>query len=233
MAKVKKPRFFSGTRALWFFVVACTSQTEECPTQPLAPGQCAGFYWDGPHDCTALSLSPASGTFGSRIFKGDTLRLSTFSDSGFSSPVTWSVAGTAITLLSDTTYPYSFSGAAAVVRADRAGTDSVTATHQNPLRVATTTLTVFDSSVVELVDFKVFGSIKAGQAYYLTVRLMDGSGVVYKGRPDRWTSSDSSVAVVNLPLSTSPYILTFKAGTATITGWFAAAHNSVQVTVTP
>jgi hypothetical protein len=144
-------RHFAAATLLSLFATACSMDFGLSGWSGVTgPAVCGiGLFGEGPHHpCVGLALYPGTGVV---LLKGETLRMSTSSDSGYAAPVTWSITGAAVTAVvgSEREEPETLGGgrsASILVKGLQLGSATVTASHANPARTASSTITVVDSS---------------------------------------------------------------------------------------
>jgi hypothetical protein len=192
-----------------------------------------------------------------RMLKGDTLRVYTRSDSGLSALVAWEVEG-AGEMVSQSQIawpvPYGSEGRSILVRGLMPGNVEVRATHPLP-RTATLTLGVADSSVISGIklssfaspkwlgdpDFVASTSMRVGDSVWVNAVLRDQSGQDYAGRPENWTISDTTVAVMRVntvhPFAGPPvqrrWIRARAAGVVDVVATFLSVQQTIRITVVP
>lgn len=229
-------RRYAGTRWLWLFAAACASQETSCPVEPLPPGMCAGFFFGGSHPCVGLEVSPRTGAYGSAVLKGDTLRMYTSSDSGYAAPVTWSITGEAATLVTGSEREETgfLRSASILVKGLLLGSATVTASHANPARTASSTITVVDSSIITQIVVVSMNpaNVKVGASLYVSARLKDATGVEYRAYPDLWSTSDTTVATIQ-PSNYGAYVRGRSAGAVDVIASFLTVRGTLRITVVP
>ena len=143
-------RHYAAATLLSLFATACSMDLGLSGWSGSGrPGYCGiGLFGEGQHPCVGLEVSPRTGEYGSALLKGDTLRMSTNSDSGYAAPVSWSITGDAATVVMGSEREETGFGdrfASILVKGLQLGTATVTASHANPARTASSTITVVDS----------------------------------------------------------------------------------------
>jgi hypothetical protein len=217
-------------------------------------GGCLGKIFPSAPECTGYSilslscvgLEVRSGSYPSRLLKGDTLRMVTYSDSGYA-PATWSTGNTVLAFVTPSGLSnfVSAPSTSVLVRGVRPGVGTVTASHSSPVRTASAAVWVADSSSVAQItiwDGLQDRSIKAGDSLLLAPTLKDSLGVTVRGLPERWLTSDGAVASVvehppSCPICYDPrpevFIRAKAPGTTAIVAEFLSVRGTVHVTVTP
>ena len=237
MMRLRMIRRYARTRALWLFTAACASQEASCPVEPLAPGMCAGFtYMDGSHPCVALEVYPRTGEFGSVLLRGDTLRMSTSSDSGYAAPVTWSLVGdAAVAVAASEREENGLLGryASILVKGVQPGSAIVTASHNNAAHTASTTLTVADSSIITRIVLSAYPTtVKVGTDLYVSARMEDATGKQYRAQPEQWSTSDTTVARIQAG-NYGRFIRGRSPGTVDVIASFLTLRGTLRITVIP
>ena len=180
-------------------VLSSACRVESTTTVLGTPGYC-GFLFDQ-HPCVSLKIEPIGE--GLRLIRGDTLRLYTYSDSGYGR-VRWRIAGMSVafvnadgSLAGTITTPVD----RAVIKGVATGSSIVEVESSVASRTASGTVSVADSSVITTVDAMLtrWATVTSGVFWVersdtirVTSTLRDAQGNVYVGRPT-WTVSDTSL----------------------------------------
>lgn len=204
--------------------------------------------------CVGLVVEAATAP---RMLKGDTVRVYTRSDSGLASAVVWEVQGAGeIVPQSQTAWPvlYGAAGQSILIRGLTPGTAQVKATHPRP-RTAQLSMGVADSNVIAGMKLSSYASpkwvgdpelvaktaVRVGDSVWVDAVLRDAAGQDYAGRPEGWTISDTSIALMRVstiqPLvgvSTQRRWIRARApGAVDVTASFLGVQQTIRITVMP
>lgn len=200
--------------------------------------QRCGWLFD-PRPCVALEIYPSA----LNILNGDTVYLTTLSDSGFARS-TWTMTGSAAAfvgaggeLSNEITVP----DAAALLKAVNAGRAEIRVQSAGSAHSATRTVTVADSSelLTLALAFSWYQSdtIKVGSQFFVLWELRDASGTVFRARPTSWSSSDALVASMERePCAGVGCGAPFRAnaaGTVDVIASFLGLRDTLRITVVP
>lgn len=217
-----------------------------CAADPFAPppGQCQGILFET-RACIALILIPAGP---SAILTGDTIRLTTMSDSGYGS-VKWSISSASMEFVTATGLAASVQTpvSTVLVRGTAPGSATVTATHASPVRTVSSTIAVADSSAITQMVFSNFTTptswtVKAGDSLPVFTSLRAADATAYRGSPDSWSTTDATRATVRVHScqigafcsdGRAAYIIGRAPGTVDIIAGFGGLRGTINVTVTP
>jgi hypothetical protein len=204
--------------------------------------------------CVGLVVEAAAAP---RMLKGDTVRVYARSDSGLASAIVWEVEG-AGEMVSQSQVPwpvlYGTAGQSILVRSLTPGTVEVRATHPRP-RTAKLTMGVADSSVISGIKLSSFAApkwvgdpelvaktaVRVGDSVWVNAVLRDATGQDYAGRPESWTVSDTSLAVMRVStiqpivgLSTQRHWIRARApGGVDVIASFLGVQQTIRITVLP
>jgi hypothetical protein len=209
--------------------------------------ECGGFL--DPHSCFALQVRAMV----PGLIKGDTLRVYALSDSGFAKSVTWSTTS-AVEIVpgSEMDLPMLVGddGRGVLVRGLAVGTSSVTATHSSG-RTASLPIEIADSSRIARIVLESFHSLvigraaaqtttmKVGDSLRVSADLFDSAERLYYAQPERWTTSDTTMATVVFHPTTTPgvragvWVRGLKAGTVDVIASFLGTTGTVRIVVGP
>lgn len=153
-----------------------------------------GFFF-APRPCRALGIDPNGG----RYLRGDTIRLSAYSDSGYHR-VSWNLSGDSVRFISGTVLTTELPADTAAVRLIGLGTGAslITATSALAPIYTSCTVTVHDSSEVDGIYIWAPNSldpIRVGVNSFALAELRVGFKAL-TAYPTYWFSSDTTVAVV-------------------------------------
>lgn len=241
-------RHYAVATSLSLFATACS--VDVTTIHLGTPGYCGGFglLAQGEHPCVALEVSPPTGT----LLKGDTLRLSANSDSGYATPVTWSITGNTATVVmgserEETTPFLGVRFASVLVKGLQLGNATVRASHANPARTASSIITVVDSSIIVRIVLSSYhdGSppvstttVSVGDSLHVVVTLMDADGMEYRAQPELWSTTDPTVASIAQHQTTpTSFVQTFararSPGTVDVIASFLTVRGTLRITVVP
>ena len=211
-------------------------------------------HWCAGTGCVGLAVEAAAPP---RLLKGDTVRVYTRSDSGLGSVVAWEVEGAGeMVPQSQIDWPvvYGKAGRSILIRGLTPGSVEVRATHPVP-RTAKLTLGVADSSVIGSIKLSSFASpkwlgdpelvavtsMRVGDSVWVNAVLRDHTGQDYAGRPEGWTISDTTVAVMRVntvqqftaPPIQRRWIRSRKPGSVDVVATFLGVQQTIRITVLP
>jgi hypothetical protein len=240
-------RHYAVATLLPLFATACRIDISSPFTS--RPGYCRIGLGDE-HPCVELELYPRVGAPGSALLKGDTLRISTYSELGYATPVTWSITGeAATTVMGSEREETLFLGFASIlVKGLQLGSATVTASHANPARTASSTITVVDSSIItQIVLWSshegtppiLTTNVRVGDSLSVRVTLMDAAGLGYTAQPELWSTTDTTVASIARHQTAPPasFVQTYararSPGTVDVIASFLTVRGTLRITVVP
>jgi hypothetical protein len=206
------------------------------------PTKCGTLF--DQRNCVGLAVESSA----EAVLTGDTVRLVTLSDSGYSASVTWQVSESgAFVEESERDYTPTFysPGRSILLRGIEPGNATITVTGGDGHHTATTVIPVVDSGAITRLDLRVVSladpstattTMQVGETLLPSAVPMDSQGRRYAARPDSLRTADTTIAtVVTWPASgTRPAqvrLVGRKSGSVYLVAYFLAVRDSVRITV--
>lgn len=190
----------------------------------------------GPRPCVAIDIMPEN----LNVLRGDSVVLTTFSDSGFGA-ATWTLTGDAASFVlpgGALVKSIGQSLTVATMKAVTTGSAVVEVQSVNSPYSASRDVHVADSSAVttlRLDPLSTPDTVKVGAQFSLYWLLRDVDHRTYLARPTLWTVSDSDVlsfAGRNCPLCAEKFVAR-EAGSVDVIGQFLGLRDTLRFTVVP